>query len=294
MNQEINIITQVFLPVSLAIIMFSMGLTLTLADFKRVFLQPKAFLLGAFSQMIILPLVAFLLVFFWPLPEELAVGLMILAACPGGVVSNMMTHLAKGDSALSISLTAVISIASVLTIPFIVNFSLTHFIDQGNHVTLPLGSTIIGIFMITTVPVLIGMWIKNSKSQWTDRIEPQVRKAASLLFLIVVLGAIAKERQNILGYFVEAGLITLTLNMVMMLLAFYLARIYRLNQREGIAITLECGLQNGTLAIFVSLTLLENTTMMIPAAIYSLLMFVTGGGFVFISRKQFKNNKLIL
>ena len=276
-----SMITQVFLPLSLAFIMFSMGLTLTVGDFKRVIVQPKAFAIGAFGQMILLPLIAFALASIGSLSPALSVGLMILAVCPGGVTSNLLTHLARGDTALSISLTAIISVVSVFTIPFIVNFSLGHFLGATEAVQLPIAKTIVGIFLITTVPVMIGMSIKQFFPILTKNFEVMARRIATVLFVIVVLGAIMKERAHLVAYFSEVGPIALALNVVMMIVSFYLARFFSLNRKQGIAISLECGLQNGTLAIVIAGTMLGNLTMMMPAAIYSILMFATSGIFAF-------------
>ncbi len=280
-----GVLTEVFLPLSLAFIMFSMGLALTVDDFKRVVVQPKAFAIGAVAQVILLPVVGYLIVLVWPLDPTLAVGVMILAACPGGVTSNLLTHLAKGDTALSVSLTAVISVLGVVTIPFIVNFTLSQFAGASEDVALPIGRTIFSIFLITTVPVAIGMVVKWLASGFADRFEPRARIAATVLFIVIVLGAIAKEWANFPGYFAAAGPIALVLNVIMMAIGFYIARAFVLERRQGIAISLEAGLQNATLTIFIAATLLGDIRFAIPGAIYGLLMFVTAGVFVVISAR---------
>lgn len=274
-----GLITQLFLPLSLAFIMFAMGLSLVPDNFRRVLVEPKAFAVGAASQMVLLPLVAFGLASVWQLSPELAVGVMILAACPGGVTSNLLTHLVRGDTALSISLTAVISLASVFTIPFIVNFSLHHFAGASG-VELPLARSIIGIFLITTVPVIIGMAVRAKWTVAAMHYEPWARRAATVLFVIIVLGAIASQRENLVAYAAEVGPVMLVLNLVMMAAGWYLAVLLGLGPYQGKAISLECGLQNGTMAIFVAATLLENEVMMMPGAIYGVLMFVTAGVWV--------------
>lgn len=277
--QDGNIVTQVFLPISLAFIMFTLGLALTLADFKRVAVQPKDFLIGAVSQMVLLPLVAFGLIHVWPMDPVLAVGIMILAACPGGVTSNLLTHLARGDTALSVSLTAVISLLAVFTLPFIVGGSIVYLMgDEAPR--LDIGQTILGVFVITTVPVAIGMAVNALRPAFAGRFERIARHIASVLFVIIVLGAIYSERANIVDYFIQAGPVTLALNLAMMLIAFGLATGFRLGIRQQTAITMECGLQNSTLAIFVGATLLENRAMIVPGGIYGLLMFVTAGAFL--------------
>lgn len=274
-----GLITQLFLPLSLAFIMFAMGLTLVLDDFRRVLVEPTAFAVGAVSQMLVLPAIAFGLVMLWPIDPVLAVGVMILAACPGGVTSNLLTHLVRGDTALSISLTAVISLASVLTIPIIVNFALNWFMGKGG-VELPVARSVIGIFLITTVPVAIGMAVRAKWTAWTIRFEPIARRVATALFVVIVLGAIASQRDNLVEFFAEVGPLMIVLNLVMMAVGWYAAVLFRLGEFRGRAISLECGLQNGTMAIFVAATLLGDEVMMMPGAIYGLLMFVTAGAWV--------------
>lgn len=274
--QDGNIVTQVFLPLSLAFIMFSLGLALVAADFKRVIVQPKDFIIGAISQVILLPAIAFGLVSVWTLEPALAVGVMILAASPGGVTSNLMTHLAKGDTALSVSLTAVISLLGVVTLPLIVGFAITNFMGAAapDISVLRISG---GVFAITVVPVIIGMAVRHFWTNFAIGFERWASIIASVLFVIIIIGAVLSVRDNIVAFFVQAGPITLALNVVMMTVAFFLANITGLGVRQRTAITLECGLQNGTLSIFVAVTLIGNQTMMVPGGIYSLLMFVTAG-----------------
>ncbi len=270
-----NTITQIFLPLSLAFIMFSVGLELAVADFKRVAVQPRNFLIGAFSQVILLPVVAFVLLSFWSMEPALAVGVMIIAACPGGVTSNLMTYLARGDTALSVSMTALISLLAVVTLPLIVSFSIVHFMDAASAPDISIGKTVLGVFAITTVPVIIGMVVNRLAPNFARGFERIARIIASVLFVVIIAGAIYAERDNVVDYFRQAGPITLALNLVMMALAISIARMAGLGEGQRTAITLECGLQNGTLAIFVAVTLIGSTAMMIPGAIYSLLMFPT-------------------
>ena len=275
--QDGNIVTQVLLPLSLAFIMFSLGLALVAADFKRVLVQPKDFIVGAISQVILLPAIAFALVSVWTLEPALAVGVMILAACPGGVTSNLMTHLAKGDTALSVSLTAVISVLGVVTLPLIVGFAIVNFMDAASAPEISVLRISVGVFLITTVPVIIGMAVRHFWTPFAIDFERWAKIIASVLFVIIIIGAVASVRQNIVAFFIQAGPVTLALNVIMMVLAFYLANFAGLGVRQRTAITLELGLQNGTLAIFVAVTLIGNQTMMVPGGIYSLLMFVTAG-----------------
>lgn len=284
--QDGNVVTQILLPLSLAFIMFSVGLELTIADFKRVAVQPKDFFIGALSQVVLLPAVAFLLVSVWPLDPALAVGVMIIAACPGGVTSNLMTYLARGDTALSVSLTAIISLLSVVTLPLIVGFSIVYLMNAASAPDISIGRTVIGVFIITTVPVAIGIAVKRYAPVFAKTFEAKARIVASVLFVVIILGAVASERANIVDYFVQAGPATLALNVIMMALAYGLARFTGLGRPQRTAITLECGLQNGTLAIFVALTLIGNTTMMVPGGIYSLLMFVTSGVYMLATMRR--------
>jgi BASS family bile acid:Na+ symporter len=284
-----NIVTQVFLPLILAFIMFSMGLDLTIADFKRIGKFPKAFILGFLLQFVSLPLMAFglsHLFISYGLDPQHAVGLVIVAACPGGVTSNMMTHIAKGDSALSISLTAVTSIVSVLTLPFIVNLALSEFMGADNSIDLPLGKTVLGIFLITTIPVTLGMLIKGLKKEMALKMEPICRKLASILFVVIVVTAIAKDWRLIVENISTVGPLTIALNTTAMLIAFIASKLCKLNQSQTTAITYECGFQNGTLAIFITLSLLNNNMMMLPGGIYSILMFGTATIYYFLLEKS--------
>lgn len=283
-------ILQVVLPLGLAFIMFSMGLGLTFNDFKRVASFPRAFFIGSFLQLISLPLIAFILAKFWvnnfALEASFAAGLMLIAACPGGVTSNLMTGMAKGDVALSISLTAIISIVAVFTIPFVVNFSLNHFGVAGAGTELPLLKTILGVFFITVVPAFIGLMVNTKKPHFSQSFEPRARMISSVIFVIIVIAAILKDWNLMLTGFGKVGGVTLTFNIITMLVAYFVSRLLRLSKPQARAITLECGLQNGTLAIFIALSLLQNEVMMLPAGIYSILMFFTGIGYILSVRKR--------
>ena len=282
-----NAITQIFLQLSLAFIMFSVGLELAVEDFKRVAIQPRGFIIGAFSQVILLPVVAFALLSFWTIEPALAVGVMIIAACPGGVTSNLLTYLARGDTALSVSLTAIVSLMAVVTLPLIVGFSILYFMDAATAPALSINNTIISVFTITTIPVIIGMVANRYAPAFARKFERIARIMASILFVVIIIGAIVTERANIVDYFKQAGPVTLSLNWIMMALALSITRVARLGDRQKTAITLECGLQNGTLAIFVAATLIGSKTMMVPGAIYSLLMFPTAIAYVFIAKKRY-------
>ena len=280
-----NIVTDVILPLALAFIMFALGLGLTGADFLRVMKQPRDFFVGAFSQIIILPIIAFILVKIWPVAPELAIGVMIIAAAPGGVTSNLLTSFAKGDVALSISLTAIISLLCVFTIPFVVLTSVKLLGDSNINQNISLFSLSRDMFLIVTVPVILGMLLRRFISGLALKFEPIAKKVSAVLFVFVLLGAIAAERENVISYFAQAGLITLTLNVVMMIIAYYIAQSLATGSAQKKCITIECGLQNGTLAIFVSTTIFGGGMYVIPAATYSLIMFATSLIFVYLIRK---------
>ena len=280
-----GIVTDVVLPIALAFIMFALGLGLTLDDFARVARRPRDFLIGALCQIVLLPVVAFVLVSLWPLPPELALGVMIIAAAPGGVTSNILTAFARGDVALSISLTAVISLLSVLTIPIIVVFSFDYLIGARGDTDVSVARIAISVFVIVTVPVLLGLVVRRLAEGFSVRFEPLARKISAILFVAVLAGAIYQERNNIIAYFAQAGLITLVLNVVMMGLAYLIARRFASGLRQRIAISMECGLQNGTLAIAVSTLLFGGGLATVPAATYSLIMFATALIFLVILRR---------
>ena len=277
-----GIITDVVLPLALAFIMFSLGLGLSISDFTRVFFKPKEFLVGLFSQVIILPIVALVIVSIWPLSPEIAIGVMIIAAAPGGVTSNVLTSFAKGDVALSISLTAVISILCAITIPVVlfVSLSLLGDVNTGD------GGSILNIafrmFLIVTVPVIIGMISRSFISSF----EKIAKNISIVLFVLVLLGAILAERENIIFYFAEAGAVTFILNLVMMIIAFYLSKFLISKKPQQRAITIECGLQNGTLAIVVANIFFGGGIYLIPAATYSLIMYFTSLIFIYFLRRN--------
>ena len=280
-----GIITDIFLPLALAFIMFSLGLGLTGTDFTRVAKQPKDFIVGIICQIILLPVVAIILVKFWSISPELAIGVMIIASAPGGVTSNILTSFARGDVALSISLTAIISLLSVVTVPFILITSLGLLGLDNISKDISLMRMAISMFLIVAVPTLIGILFRKFVSNTAIKFESIAKRISGILFVIVLLGAILAEKNNIVSYFADAGLITLALNVIMMVLAFYVAQLLGTNNSQKKCISIECGLQNGTLAIFVGTTLFGGGAYIVPAATYSLIMFVTSLIFVFFIRK---------
>ena len=280
-----EIVTKI-LPIALAFIMLTLGFGLTTQDFIRVVKQPKDFLIGVLSQVFILPIVAFGLIKIWPISPELAIGLIIIAAAPGGVTSNILTSFAKGDVALSISLTAIISLLSVITVPFIVFTSLELLNFNMINKNISLMNMALQMFLIVAVPTLLGMVIRKFALNFIIKFEPVAKKISLFLFIIVLFGAIFSEKENIVNYFSDAGIITLFLNLLMMVIAFYLAQFFGTGPKQKKTISIECGLQNGTLAIFVGTILFGGGPYIIPAATYSLIMFVTSILFVFIVRNS--------
>ncbi|MEM6698390.1 MAG: bile acid:sodium symporter family protein [Bacteroidota bacterium] len=275
---ESSLLTSVVLPVSLAIIMLGMGLTLVVDDFKRVFQYPKAALVGLTNQLILLPIVGFALAVAFQLPTAMAVGLMIIAACPGGVTSNLITHVSKGDIALSITLTAISSLITVFTIPLIISLALMHFAnDAETQIELPIVETILQIMAITVVPVGIGMLIRGYRPAFADRMDKPMRTASTVIFILVMVGIIAANKEMILPALKSVGLVTILLNVVTMGMGYLAAKLFQLNLKQSISIIIESGIQNGTLAIVIATTILKQNDMSIPPALYSLLMFFTGG-----------------
>lgn len=272
---ESSVLTELFLPLALALIMFGMGLTLTPADFKRILIYPKAVTIGLFNQIVLLPVVAFAIAKTFLLSPEMAVGLMILSACPGGATSNLITHLAKGDSALSITLTAFSSVITVFTIPFVINFSISHFIPGGEEQQLEIFGTVVAVLFITIIPVVIGMLVMGKSPQLAKKLDKPFRKISMYFFILIVLAAILKERENIVQFFLDAGPAALTLNVATLGFSFLIAKGLGLEFKQGMTIAVESGIQNATLGITIAATLLVNSVMTIPSVIYGLLMFGT-------------------
>ena len=281
-----GIISDLFLPLALAFIMFSLGLALTTSDFLRIIKQPKDFFIGAISQIIILPIVALILVLIWPISPELAVGVMLIAAAPGGATSNIITSFAKGDVALSVSLTAIISLLCVITIPIIILISLNLLMGTSLSTSISITDIAIKMFIIVTIPVFLGMSCRKFITNFSISFEPLAKKISAFLFVIVLIGAVISEKDNIVIYFSQAGLITLFLNLLMMIIAFYIAKNFGSGEAQQKTITIECGLQNGTLAIVVASTVFGGGIYLIPAATYSLIMFVTSLIYIYFARRS--------
>ena len=269
-------------PIALALIMLGLGLGLTTQDFIRVIKQPKDFLIGFFCQLILLPIIAFLLIKILNTPVELALGVMIIAAAPGGVTSNVLTKFANGDVALSVSLTAVVSLISIFTVPFIVFKSADLFQISYISKTISMTGISLKMFLVVTLPVIIGMLIRKFATNFIVNNMRSIQRISILLFVVVFIAIWVEEWDKIISFISRAGMIALILNVVMMTVGFYIAKIFASGISQRKCISLECGLQNGTLAVFVSTQLFDNIVYMVPTAAYALIMFVTSIIFVFL------------
>jgi len=276
---------KVGLPIALAIIMFGMGLGLTLSDFTRVFKKPKAFLIGFLLQVVSLPIIAYILLSLFSVQAAFAVGFMILAACPGGVTSNLLTYIAKGDVALSVSLTCIVSLIGFITVPLITSFALSHYMGAAAP-EFPIAKTIIGILVITIVPLSLGMLVRKLKANAADKMEKYFAPISFVVFILVVVGAILADKENVIPYIKQAGIISIVFNLIVMTFAIGIARMMMLPKDQRTSIALECGLQNGTLGLVVALTILERTDISIPIAVYSLLMLFIGFGYALWARSS--------
>ena len=278
-------LTTLFLRIAIAIIMFSLGLGLKVTDFTRIVTQPRDVLIGLMSQILILPLVAFILIYLYPnLPPELAVGFMIIAAVPGGATSNMFTSLAKGDVALSISLTAITSLICIITIPLISIYSYNYFI--GSDIDINTTRKSLELFSIVTIPTILGMLINNYLNNFAVSIEGKAKIISMVLLALVIIGAIIKYQSDVIEYFKKAGLITLILNISMMIIAFYIGKFFASSIKQTKTFIFELGLQNGTIAIFVADTFFGEVAFIIPAVTYSLIMFMTSIICVFLIKNK--------
>jgi bile acid:Na+ symporter, BASS family len=268
------------MPIAIGIIMLGLGLSLTLEDFKRVVIYPRAVSIGLICQMVILPAAAFGLAWLFQLPGELAVGLMLLAASPGGATANLFSHLAHGDVALNITITAVNSVLSLLTLPLIVNFALTVFMGTGK--VLPLQFTkILQVFAVVLTPVAIGMLIRARRLSVAERLARPVKILSAVFLLLVIVATGVKERTRLVEYFKVVGVPALLFNLVSLAVGYFIPLLSRLPRRQAIAIGMEVGIHNGTLAIAIASSplLLNNLTMAMPAAVYSVIMFFTAAAF---------------
>ena len=276
-------------PLCLALIMLALGLGLKPGDFLRVLKNPKDFSIGFICQLILLPIVAYILILIIRPPLEIAVGLMIISAAPGGVTTNVLTKFANGDVALSISLTAIVSLISIVSVPFIV-FSSINILGASNFSPeISMISIALKMLLVVTIPVIIGMVIRAFAENFIQNKVSIINSVTYLLFAIVFIAILIEERKNLLSYILDAGLIVLILNVVMMILAFYIAKVFASGIKQRKCISLECGLQNGTLAIFVTTQVFDDVAYLVPTAAYALIMYITGFLFIYLLKNSTSN-----
>ena len=274
-------------PIILTLIMFGLGLSLKVKDFTRILKTPKDFIIGFISQLIILPIVAYLLIILLKTPPEIAIGVMIIAAAPGGVTSNILTKFANGDVALSITLTALISLISIITVPLIIFASADLFGITNISPNISMFGIALKMFLVVTVPVILGMIIRKFAEKFVNSKIQIFEKLNLILFIIFFIAAFYEERESFINFLMQAGFITLALNITMMIIAYYLGKTFASGIKQQKCIALECGLQNGTLAIFVSTQLFGTDIIyIIPTAAYALIMYVTSVTFVFFLKNK--------
>ena len=273
-------IRTIILAIALVLIMFGMGLSLVKDDFVRLLQHPKAILVGLVNQIVLLPIIAYVLIVLFNVETDIAIGIMILAACPGGPASNLITHLAKGDAGLSISLTTVNSIITIFTIPFVVDFALSQFLDANETVQINKLKTVIQIFAIVIIPVSIGMAISRTKPGLAEKMNKPVKIASAAVLFLVIIGLVLNKKEDLIPYLQQAGLTTLALNISTILIGFITAKLAKLNTVQSLTISIESGIQNGTMAIAIASGILMNDNYAIAPAVYSLIMFFTGGAII--------------
>ena len=277
-------IAKTIAPICLSIIMFGLGLGLTLKDFKRVITNPQNFIIGFFGQVILLPVIAFLLIQIISLPAEIAIGVMVIAAAPGGVTSNVLTKFANGDVALSVTLTAVVSLISVITVPLIV-YNSASFLGFEITKEISMINIAVKMFFVVTVPVIFGMIVRSLMTDFILSKTLLVQRLSIILFLVVFISIWVEEWDRIISFITRAGLVAFILNITMIFIGYYMAKFLASGLEQRKCISLECGLQNGTLAVFVATQLFDDIVFMVPTAAYALIMFVTSIIFVLIVRK---------
>ena len=277
-------IIDIFLPLSLVFIMFTLGLGLTIQDFKNIVLMPKAFTIGIINQLAILPIIAFLIISAITIPGEIAVGIMILACCPGGVTSNMITKLSGGDTALSISYTAIVSIVTVVTLPFIVGSSMTYFMAESvPHINIfSLGMT---MFFITAFPVCLGLYINTNHKGITNKFYPFANKVSTILFIVIVIGALASEWNTFINNLSSMGPAIMILILIMLFIGYNSAKLFSINDKQAITIAIESSIQNATVGITIGNLILPSSSglsiLSLPSGVYGILMYLICLPFVF-------------
>jgi BASS family bile acid:Na+ symporter len=282
---EDSLFATVLLPVALAVIMVSLGLSLTVADFRRVVTYPRGVAIGMLNLALISPALAFAVAELWSLEPALAVGLVLLGASPGGTTANMLTHLARGDTALSITMTAISSVAAVVTVPLFLELSTSRFDAAGLDESVDMLGVVARVLVITVIPLAIGMRLRARAPERVAEVEPRVRRIALIVFVVVVIGAIAAENERVLDNLGEVALAAITLNLAAMSVAFAISRVAGLDDRQTTAIAIELGIHNATLAIAIGASI--SAVLTIPAAVYSAFMFISAGLF---ARLMYRRN----
>ncbi|MFN5557590.1 MAG: bile acid:sodium symporter family protein [Chryseotalea sp.] len=276
-----SVVTTLFLPIALGIIMLGLGLSLTLEDFKRVTQYPKAMTIALICQMVLLPVLCFGLVVVFDLNPVLAVGMMLLAASPGGATANLYSHLSNGDVALNITLTAVNSMLTLFTLPLLVNFSLDYFLESGQYVPMQF-KKVMEVFAIVLVPVAIGMLVRSKSPAFAARMDKPVKILSAFVLIILIVSVTLREKQVLIDYAGSLGLPVLLFNVLSMAIGYYVPQFFNVQKKQAVAIGMEIGIHNGTLAIYIALSVIGNSVMSVPPAIYSLLMFFTAAAFGFL------------
>ena len=283
---QADLLTKVILPAALFLIMLGIGLSLRPLDFKNIVQSPKVVAIGLCAQMLLLPVIAFSLAIAFKLSPEIALGLIIIALAPGGATSNMFTYLAKGDVSLSITLTALASLITPFSIPILADMSMNYFMGSNAAFSLPVVKTIVQLFVITVIPVILGMLVLSYWEKFARKIEPLFKWLSILFLILIIVLIVLKNSANMASFFAQAGLATLVLNLIALIMGYQLAKLTKLSHPQSITIGFEVGIQNGTLALVVAGTLIGNDVMMIPAVTYSLIMFFSGALFGWLMNKQ--------
>jgi BASS family bile acid:Na+ symporter len=280
-----NFLSTTLLPIALGIIMLGLGLALSIDDFKRVIKYPKAVAIALICQMVLLPAICFFVAKIFGLEPALAVGLMLLAASPGGATANLYSHLSDGDVALNITLTAVNSVLTLFTLPLVVNFSLDYFMTSDQYVPMQF-SKVAEVFAIVLVPVTLGMLIKSRLPAFATKMDKPVKILSAVFLILIIIAAVYRERVILTAHFGTIGFPVLVFNLLSMGLGYYLPQVWRVEKKQAVAIGMEIGIHNGTLAIFIALSVLNNSIMSVPAALYSILMFFTAALFGYLVKRN--------
>jgi bile acid:Na+ symporter, BASS family len=280
-----NFLSTTLLPIALGIIMLGLGLALSIDDFKRVIKYPKAVAIALICQMVLLPAICFFVAKIFGLEPAIAVGLMLLAASPGGATANLYSHLSDGDVALNVTLTAVNSVLTLFTLPLVVNFSLAYFMTSDQYVPMQF-SKVVEVFMIVLLPVTLGMILKSNLPAFAAKMDKPVKIFSAVFLVLIIVAAFYRERVMLATHFGAIGFPVLVFNLLSMGLGYYLPQVWRVEKKQAIAIGMEIGIHNGTLAIFIALSVLNNSLMSVPAALYSLFMFFTAALFGYLVKKK--------